>query len=892
MTTSKTNRRSPRAFLFLPVMLAFAVLIVVSLVARGNSASADDRLADVRSAPSPEVISLQQAWQQGRAASVLRKQDTNPPADPGADREAASPNLQTFADSILPVLKRSCLDCHGPDHSEGRLRVDQLDPNLLTGDSVAQWREVYSVLSNSEMPPEGEEDYALSNEDRGQIVDWLSDELNKASRVRQSERPRSSFRRLARYEYDYALRDLLGLQHSLVDQLPPESTSDDGFRNNAELLQMSAMQFQTYRKIARTALSRACVTGDRPPPVTYVLSMPEELARVAAPEGAKTFDVHDDDSRGQVRRAHLVDQDSGLAIAYRAASPQPTDQLPGPPPEVSTVALVLPANNELKLNLDRFLPDEGRLKVRIRAARSDNELAGDACLQLSFSAHTSNNANFSNIVSDRDVRVPAAAAPQFVEFDISLGDIQRNPFRKLETKFPRRDEFLHIRNITPTSGLNVLIDYVEITAPYYEQWPPASHTAIFFESPDQSNESVYGREVLQRFVRRAWRRPVTNSELDRLMLLLESYRGEFDTFEAAMLEVLATVLVHPDFLYLASHEAEPSAAAVMTDHELASRLSAFLWASIPDDELLSLADKGRLQDPDVLTQQVGRMLADPKSKRFARHFVEQWLGLEGLDNTTHIKDRTLRQSMHDEPVAFFENALRHNRSIMEFLHSDYAVVNERLARHYGIRDVYGVAFREVPVTAGQHRGGLLTAAAVLAMNSDGQHSNPLKRGVWMLERVLHDPPPPPPPDVPEVDLTDPRILQMTLKERIADHRDNAACRSCHSRIDPWGIALENYDAMGAYRTKIGKEPVDASAELFDRQTLDGMDGLKRYLLLERQDQFTRAMVHKLAAYALGRSLTFGDRVELENIAGELRRQGDGLRDLIHLVIQSPLFHTL
>ena len=890
MMTSKTHRQAPRAFLFLPVMLTAATVIGFSLSPHSIRATADDRT------PQPSAkISLHQAWQQGRDASVLRTQDMNQLAALRPGQEAPAPNLQTFAELVLPVLQRSCLDCHGPDHSEGRLRIDELDPNLLTGDSVAQWREVYSVLSNSEMPPEGEVDYALSDDDRGQIVDWLSHELNKASLVQRHAQPRSSFRRLARYEYDYALQDLLGLQHSLAGPLPPESTSEDGFRNNAELLQMSAMQFETYRKIARTALSRACVTGERPPPVTYTLSMQDEMARVTASADAKTFDVHDEDSRGQLRRGHLVDHETGLAIACRAASPEPADQLPGPPPAVSPVALVLPANNELKLNLDRFLPDEGRLKVRVRAARSHDDLAGDACLQLSFSAHTSNNANFSNIVSDRDRPVRGTkAAPQFVEFDISLGDIQRNPFRKLETKFPRRDEFLHIRNITLTGGLNVLIDYVEITAPYYEQWPPAAHKAIFFDSPNRGNESVYGREVLERFVRRAWRRPVTEAELDRLMFLLESDRDEFDTFEAAMQEVLATVLVHPDFLYLASHQAEPSAAVAMgiSDHALASRLAAFLWASIPDERLLSVADEGRLQDPETLTQQVDRMLADPKSERFARHFVEQWLGLEGLDNTTHIKDRLLRQAMHEEPVAFFENGLRHNRSIMEFLHSDYAVVNERLARHYGIRDVYGVAFREVPVTAGQHRGGLLTAAGVLAMNSDGQHSNPLKRGVWMLERVLHDPPPPPPPDVPEVDLTDPRILQMTLKERIADHRDNAACRSCHARIDPWGIAFENYDAMGAYRTKIGTQPVDAAAELFDRQLLEGMDGLKRYLLLERQDQFTRAMVHKLAAYALGRTLTFGDRVELETIAGRLRQQGDGLRDLVHLIIQSPLFHTL
>ena len=219
------------------------------------------------------------------------------------------------------------------------------------------------------------------------------------------------------------------------------------------------------------------------------------------------------------------------------------------------------------------------------------------------------------------------------------------------------------------------------------------------------------------------------------------------------------------------------------------------------------------------------------------------------------------------------------------------MVNERLAAHYGIPKVYGPHFRKVPIATQAHRGGLLTGAAFLAMNSDGKDSHPLKRGVWVLKRILHDPPPPPPPDVPKVDLTNPEILKMTLKERIADHRDNAACASCHSRIDPWGIAFENYDAFGVFRTHIDKKPVDATSELFNRQTLAGVDGLKGYLLADRQDQFAGALVHKLTAYALGRPLTFGDRSEIEDLTARFRRRGDGLRDLIQLIVSSNLFNS-
>ena len=204
----------------------------------------------------------------------------------------------------------------------------------------------------------------------------------------------------------------------------------------------------------------------------------------------------------------------------------------------------------------------------------------------------------------------------------------------------------------------------------------------------------------------------------------------------------------------------------------------------------------------------------------------------------------------------------------------------------GFRRFTALIFAKCQSLLQSNRGGLLTGAAILAMNSDGKDSHPLKRGVWMLKRILHDPPPPPPPNVPEVDLTNPEILKMTLKERIADHRNKAACISCHSRIDPWGIAFENYDALGAYRTHIKNKPVDATSELFNRQTLAGMDGLKRYLLTDRQDQFARAMVHKLTAYALGRPLTFGDRADIDSLTAQFRRRGDGLGDLIHLIISS------
>ena len=254
-------------------------------------------------------------------------------------------------------------------------------------------------------------------------------------------------------------------------------------------------------------------------------------------------------------------------------------------------------------------------------------------------------------------------------------------------------------------------------------------------------------------------------------------------------------------------------------------------------------------------------------------------------------DAQLKEAMQQEPIAFFQEMLENNRSLLDVLHSDYTMANERLAWHYGIEDVYGTAFRKIALNPGGRRGGLLTQAGLLAMNSDGNDSHPLKRGIWLLERLLNDPPPPPPPAVPQIDLADPEIAKMTLKERMEDHRNDPACSSCHEKIDPWGIAFENYDAVGSWRDKIEDKPVDASSRLFNNQKLDGVDGLKRFLLANRQDQFCRAMVYKLSTFALGRPLSFADRASVDQITADLRKKDDGLATLVTLIVTSELFQA-
>ena len=478
---------------------------------------------------------------------------------------------------------------------------------------------------------------------------------------------------------------------------------------------------------------------------------------------------------------------------------------------------------------------------------------------------------------------------------------------------PSPSEYVKFVNSSDSQG-DIQIDYVEITAPVCDQWPPDSHNRIFYDSASKADESVYAREVLTSFMSRAWRRRVTTFEIEQKLALLTQIRPDCDDFQEAMIEVLATVLASPNFLYVVRGDSAFDDSAVRSDvptalpqqhlhrdslsHcELATRLSMFLWCSMPDEELLNLAAGGRLSSPDLLSSQVERMVSDPRSRRFSQHFVRQWLGMQLLDFLAIDRkvypqfDPSLKEAMQEEPVACFHEALQNNRSILDFIHADYTMANERLARHYGLSDVHGNHFRRVKLESHHRRGGLLTQAGLLAMNSDGKDSHPLKRGIWLLESLLNDPPPPPPPAVPEIDLADPEIAKLTLKQRIEDHRNHAACMSCHAKIDPWGIAFENFDAVGNWRTHVQDKPVDASSLLFNRQKLDGIDGLKRFLLENRQDQFARAMVHKLTTYALGRPLTFGDRSSVDQITADLRKQGDGLATMVRLIVISDVFQS-
>jgi len=860
-----------------------------------------------------DVRSLSQARQHGLTQSLLLQG-----AVPQVSNSAPQADLATFRERIAPVLQRACVQCHGPDQQEGNIRIDTLNPDLLHGPDVAWWQEVSAVVSKHEMPPAGESE--LSAAERTQIVEWLSGELLSAAQVQRAQAGKSAFRRLTRYEINYALQDLLGLPWDFAKDLPPEAVSKDGFQNSAELLQMSVTQLEAAREVFRGALRRAVVHGDRPKSLFWAASMHQASAdEWAGLEGQqqKLREQHAQDAQAlqqaleQFQQQHsragglqYLDRQTGLrtGISWGYGGAQyawpALETLPEPPAAGGRVAEVR-AGQRLIVELGDRLPDAGPLLVRVRAWRAESSSEPDvpAVLQLEFGWHASNDSQASMRASSYEPVVEATAEqPGWYEWRVELSEIEPRNLVRGTAKMgetPSPSELLRIVN-SSLNNVPVQIDYVEVTSAAWTEWPPESHRNLM-SVPEGLDEAAAAAVILERFMQRAWRGRVQPADVQARVALFQAVRPECVDFQEAILEVLASVLASPRFLYLVETGGERGER--LDAYGLASRLATFLWCSLPDQPLLQSAASGALLEPAELRQQVQRMLADSRSGRMSQQFVRQWLGLQLLDYLRVDAERyprfeaALKQSMQQEPGQYFREVLVSNSSVLDFVHSDYAVVDPRLARHYGLPQQSGTGFRRVSLPAELGRGGLLTQAGLLAMNSDGRDSHPLKRGIWLLERILNDPPPPPPPAVPVIDLADPEILKLTLKQRLENHRSQPACYSCHARIDPWGIAFEEFDAVGARRSQVQGQPVDAVAELYNRRVLAGAEGLKRYLLEERQDQFVTSIVSKVSAFALGRPLTFADRGQVDAISRQLRRQGDGLGDLIQLLCASELFQN-
>ena len=440
------------------------------------------------------------------------------------------------------------------------------------------------------------------------------------------------------------------------------------------------------------------------------------------------------------------------------------------------------------------------------------------------------------------------------------------------------------------SGPPVVVESIEVEAPYIPQWPPKTHQQIFFETEDDANaygSDPYTREVLVRFTNRAFRTRLADEEIDRYFDFWKSIKTDHPTYEDSVKEVLVAVLCSPKFLYLI----EP--AKTDDQFQLASRLSYFLWNSPPDAKTLELAATGTLKKS--LRSEVQRLVDSPNTRNMIESFAYDWLRIDRHE-TMQVNverypafTRFVKADMQQETYHFLDHLLQNNLSIDNMIESDFAMLNQNLAEFYSIEGVKGNHFRPVEVPPAANRGGLLSQGAFLTGHSDGTDAHPIKRAVWLKEKILGDPPPPPPPNVPELDPDTPGFDKLTLKEKLELHRDKDSCRSCHQKIDPYGVVFESFDATGRFNPTRNQKPIDVSSTLPDGTKIDGVAEIKEYILKHQRREFATAFVEHLFAYALGRDVTYADEAEIADIVARAEKRGNGLRTIVEEIVLSPSF---
>lgn len=791
----------------------------------------------------------------------------------------------TYRSDIRPHLVRLCGECHGPHEPKADLNLAALDSDFVNGPDAETWHDVLNRLNLGEMPPA--KSPQPTDAERRVLVDWLTAGIRRAASAKRQGAGRVVTRRLTRYEYRNTMRDLLGADLEYDRELPPEPASADGFLNDGATLEMSPLQVESALRAARRGLKVAIVDGDRPEVFRYEAT---ETAVGKLPN--RKVDGHE-----PVRPEFILDlpkhpREGGFRLTLRAAASIPEGAAPprmriaiGFVPGIVHVPRKLVGEVEVTGALDD--PAEFTFHGRIE----DFPQPGDRPF---------GNTDFDGMIVLVD----------FVDAD---GNELRYDGRKYATPPPGKKKGPPIPAETegsewsPEHRLDVFVMSAEFESPAFASWPPASHVRLLPPREEGESEPAHVRRVLRSFVGRAFRRPARDDEVERYAAFFAAIQPETPTFEEAIRETFAAVLVSPHFLY----RVEPREAAVeprsLTDHELASRLSYFLWSTMPDDRLFQLAEQGTLHEPETLRGEVERMLADDRSREFVERFADQWFGLDALDRVAVNPefhpgfDERLKNDMRNETRAVLAEMVRENGSALDLVDSDWTMLNRRLARHYGITGPETDRFERVALPEDARRGGVLGHGAFLLGNSDGADSHPIKRAVWILDRLLDAPPASPPPDVPELDPTNPDLAGLSLKEKLAVHRAKPACANCHRGIDPWGVPLESFDAIGRWRTEVARPkkgkrpgnpiPVDASSVLPDETAIDGPVALRRHLLQHRRDDFARAVVKRLATYGLGRSLDLGDEESIGVLTEQFAANDYRLRDLITEFIGSDLFHT-
>lgn len=767
-------------------------------------------------------------------------------ADSGEARQVGpappSPEVAAGHIAVDGFVERHCVECHNNGDRAAGLALDDIRSEDA-GRSPTVWERVVRKLAARQMPPPRRS--RPSERDYDAVVSWIAGALDRAAAERPNPGRTDTFRRLTRIEYRNAIRDLLAIEIDASALLPPDESSR-GF-DNVTVGDLSPTRLDRYLTAAQR-ISRLAIGSPGRSPGGDTIRIRADLTQEEHVEGLPLG------TRGGALIPYTFPLDGEYEVQLRLARDR-NEHVEG-----------LREPHELELLVDR----EQRASFTVLPPKSDGEHeTADAHLKAR-------------------IRMTAGSHQVGIAF-------RKEPSSLQETK---RQPYQAHYNMHRHPRLTPALYQVSITGPHgaAAHGDTPSRRRVFVRQPSgPDDEEGCARQVLATLIRRAYRRPVAEADLRKPMELYREARAQ-GGFEAGIEMALSAVLVNPRFLFRI--EADPPGVASgsayrIPDVQLASRLSFFLWGSIPDDELLDLAERGELGRPEVLLSQARRMLADPRSRNLVSNFADQWLHLRNLESITPDLrlfpdfDDNLRQAFRRETEMLLEEVVREDRSVLELLTSDHAYLNERLAKHYGIPHIYGSRFRRVELGEGRVRGGLLRQGSILTVTSYATRTSPVIRGKWVLENLLGTPPPPPPANVPA--LKDNTVSSsLSVRERLARHRADVVCAGCHRLMDPVGFALENFDAVGRWRGAEEGRPVDASGGLPDGSRFEGIDGLEK-ALLNRPELFVSTLTEKLLTFALGRGVGYDDAPAVRKIVREARARNFCFSSLIEGIAASTPF---
>ncbi|QDU25529.1 hypothetical protein ETAA8_05980 [Anatilimnocola aggregata] len=783
--------------------------------------------------------------------------------------KAATPAEAEFDKVVQPFLQQYCDRCHTEKLHEGEFRLDTLARDVANGPSGMKWAEVLERISSAQMPPADEPQPKI--EDATKIVEWLAMKLKEGEATRLAKRELVTFNKLTRAEYANTVRDLLGVGFDATD---PTGLAEDeawhGFERIGSVLSLSPSHVEKYFGAAESILTEAF---PEKPPVKF-LKKKDAL-----------------DLRGGGNREDLAA--AGLADKVRVDLWPGHDLIGGRPGPGQ--ALPAAGDYKVRIQLSGLQPKNGRAPhLTVYATDLDRMLfetdvvaPEDKPIVVEFTTHLP--AGNLNLRVTNDVPGPSnlprsgRSDPRIPFFSIKDG---RRPWQM---------------KLTDEEGAPLwpflIVDWIEWSGPLVDDGPTYAQREYL---PADSNDREQVRAALAKFTTRAFRRPARPEEVDRYFQLVESEMASGEKFLPAMKTAMLAILCSKNFIYLVEGSSE-SNEIQLNDFELASRLSYFIWSTMPDDELMAVAQSGKLREPAELKKQVRRLLADPRAARFAKQFPRNWLQLQMVGMFPPDKklypdyDSHLEQSMIGETTEYFREVLQQNLSLREFLTSDWTMINPRLAMHYELTSPTQDRFERVSLTPADHRGGLLTQAAILSLTSDGTRHRPVHRGKWVLESIVGKSPPPPPANVKPIEPTPAMQPKATLRMKLDAHKSDASCASCHKRIDPLGFAFDNYDAIGRWRTHEivsdgdGDNPkVDASGEMVDGRKFANAEEFKQILAADLET-FNAAFVEKLAIFATRRVMTIADRESLAKVAKQSKTADYKLQSVVENLVLSDLF---